>query len=298
MIRYSQDLSGNELTLERLEELVDEHKASWRGRAQNKLDDFRILEKYEESSSIWSEIKAIFMRIQSYKCAYCERALEPEEIGKVEHDVEHFRPKGSVKKWNSDVDWEAQGVPITSVAGLSGGYYMLSYALLNYCMSCKPCNSSLKGDRFPIAGNYDLSSEDCTSLFTSERPYLIYPISDIDQDPEELIEFHALSPRPVSSDSHEKSRALVTIEFFKLDDPNKRSNLFKERAECIVLLYFMLTIEGNYDEMIASRVASSAKHANCSRSFKRLYENDPTEAEQVFELASGFMESYSPVDVS
>src|SRR5207342_665422 len=91
------------------------------------------------------------------KCAYCERKLEAEEYGKGEQDVEHFRPKNSVRSWHLPAELAQQGVALGSVANPSSGYYLLPYHLFNYCAACKPCNSAIKSDYFPIAGAYRLT---------------------------------------------------------------------------------------------------------------------------------------------
>ncbi|MCP4397410.1 MAG: hypothetical protein GY801_08960 [bacterium] len=69
MIRYA-------IVLADLEQRVDAEKATWRTRAAERTDAFVKQGKYGESSSIWSEIKAVYMRLQHEKCAFCERQLE------------------------------------------------------------------------------------------------------------------------------------------------------------------------------------------------------------------------------
>jgi hypothetical protein len=46
--------------------------------------------------SLWSEIKQVYIDLQHSKCAFCEKTLE----GRIEQDVEHFRPKGKVTAWS------------------------------------------------------------------------------------------------------------------------------------------------------------------------------------------------------
>ena len=90
MIRYA-------VTESDLEQRVDAEVASWRSRAATRTARFIAAGGYDESSSIWSEIKPVFMRLQNDKCAYCERQLASADSGgSVEHDLEHFRPKSSV----------------------------------------------------------------------------------------------------------------------------------------------------------------------------------------------------------
>ena len=82
------------------------------------------------------------MELQRHKCVFCERQLGH---GAIEHDLEHFRPKGSTAPW-SPMALPTHGVG----AGRAEGYWWLSYDLGNYAASCKFCNSTLKSNRFPI----------------------------------------------------------------------------------------------------------------------------------------------------
>jgi hypothetical protein len=288
-----------------LDKRIHTEKNDWLDRAAKRTEEFRQKGRYEEQSSIWSEVKVVFMRLQgNAKCAYCERKLESEDFGKVEQDVEHFRPKGNVKPWKVPkhlVDW---GVQVTAVPGEKRGYFLLPYHPFNYAAACKPCNSSLKGDRFPIAGNYDLKGEDPKQL-KSEKPYLIYliyPIGDFDDDPEKLIRFHGVSLQPVAASGHRRHRALVTIEFFKLDDASRRKNLVRERAMIIVALYPQLerlsgsastTDKTQARQIVDGFTQPTASHTNCARCFQKLFETDPEEAKAVFDKAIQLVSSIS-----
>jgi hypothetical protein len=285
-----------------LEDLIETEKRGWLTRAGDRTEEFRRLGYYKEKSSIWSEVKPVYMRLQgSCKCAYCERKLESTDYGKGEQDVEHFRPKGGVKAWRMPKALKESGITPTKVPKDFKGYYLLPYHPFNYSASCKPCNSALKKDYFPIAGTYDCEGESPQNLL-KEDPFLIYPIGDFDDNPEDLISFHGTSPQPLAADGHARERALVTIEFFKLDDANKRKNLFRERAIIIVALFTLLEKQSkspNEEErnralnVINGFLGSHAPHTNCARSFKRLYEVDPVEAEAVFESASQLICSIS-----
>ena len=233
MIRY-------DTTAKKLRDSIEVHKPGWLKRASDRTKTFKSAGRYNESSTIWSEIKPVYMRLQHYKCAYCEKELEGEERGKGEHDVEHFRPKSSVTKWHPKAIRDA-GIPITPpMAGNKDpGYHLLPYHLLNYTTACRSCNSTLKGDKFPIAGKRDPGGSSPASL-KSERAYLIYPIGRIDDDPAKLIRFYGVSPQAAVASGHKHHRALVTIAFFELDDPVNRKTLFKQRARIIRALYRFL----------------------------------------------------------
>lgn len=284
-----------------LEVLIRAEKPNWLDRVQERTKLFRAIGRYEENSSIWSEVKAVYMRLQgNSKCAYCERKLEAIDVGKVEQDVEHFRPKGRVKAWKPPPEMKAQGISLTSPPD-KGGYYLLPYNLFNYSAACKPCNSALKKDFFPIAGKYDLEGEDPKKL-KKEKPYLIYPIGDSDSDPEDLIRFTGTSPHPVAVRGDKRARAMVTIAFFKLDDANKRKNLIRERAIVIVAMYPQM-------EKLHSSVSAAEKvlakslvdgfagpnsaHTNCARSFRALFRKSPTEAKSIFDTAAKLLISIS-----
>jgi hypothetical protein len=293
MIRYP-------ITKTQLENLIAAEDATWLQRAKDRTNGFRAKGFYEESNSIWSEIKPVYMRLQGMKCAYCERELESVKKGKVEQDVEHFRPKGNVKAWKAPKKLTDDGIAITAAPATGKGYHLLPYHPLNYAAACKPCNSTLKKDYFPIGGDYALDADDPASL-ASEDHYLIYPISDIDEDPETVIAFRGLSPHPVADSGHGRHRALVTIEFFKLDDPGARKNLYRDRAILIMALFPLLkeTKAGTSAGKAKARATVDSflkpqlRHLNCARNFRRLFDQDPIEAKAIYDGAVKLMSTIS-----
>ena len=109
----------------------------------------------------WGDIKYVFARIQHFKCGYCERPMprpqrRPGDDGaqpwgwRREYDVEHFRPKGSVKRW-PDARSEFQ-YDFDTGDEMAGGYSWFAHDCFNYLASCKTCNQDNKKDYFPIAG--------------------------------------------------------------------------------------------------------------------------------------------------
>jgi hypothetical protein len=284
MIKYS-------ISLHDLEARIEKEKPGWLARSRARTEDFRRLGYYKEKSSIWSEVKAVYMTLQGdCKCVYCERKLESIDYGKGEQDVEHYRPKGRVKEWRIPKALKRSGIAFTKVPKGLTGYYLLPYHPFNYSACCKPCNSALKRDYFPVAETYDCSREDPDKLL-NERPFLIYPIGNFDDDPEALIHFHGTSPQPSAPHGHARDRALVTIEFFKLDDAIKRKNLIRERAMIIIAMYPQLEkmskspskVERNRARALINKCsAPDMAHTNCARSFQRLYKTDPDEAEALF----------------
>ena len=294
MIRYA-------VSKHQLEQLIETERPGWIVRAEAKTEVFRQKGFYEENSSIWSEVKAVYMRLQGMgKCAYCEREMESPEVGKVEQDVEHFRPKGSVKAWKSPKKLKDLNVPFTVAPKQDKGYHLLPYHLFNYSAACKPCNSTLKKDYFPIAGVYNLNADDPAAL-AGEKPYLIYPIGNLDVDPESLISFHGASPKPVAQSGHARNRALVTIAFFKLDEPEKRKNLYRDRA--IVIMGLVPLLQKTTAGTAAQKAKATAtidgflnprlRHLNCAKSFKALFEANPAEAESIYNSAVNLMATIS-----
>jgi hypothetical protein len=133
-----------------------------------------------------------------------------------------------------------------------------------------------------------------------EKPLLIYPIGEFDDRPEDLIRFHGVSPQAVAKSGYKRRRALVTIELFKLDSTLR--DLERGRAMVIIGLYGSLkTLAGATSErekavarsIIQGFTAEHAPHANCARSFERLFREDFAEAEQVFERAAKLVEGKS-----
>ena len=289
MIRY-------DVGLGRLQALVDQHKSGWRMRATKRTKIFRKKGRYEEKSSIWGEIKDVFIGLQGEaKCCFCERKFDG-EYSQYELDLEHFRPKRRVKEWQCPSGLLSQGVSLTSPAAKNDGYYLLSYHLLNYAVACKPCNSGLKKDYFPISGSYKFDETNPEKMKT-ERPWLLYPIGHLDVDPEDVLSFNGILPYSHAADPRLRLRGLVTIVFFGLDDVVARKNLMRERAMVVVLLHQWLLKASKGDMKAAAQasemVASTAMHANCARSFERLFQANPVQAGKVAEGVDQFLQSIS-----
>ena len=285
-----------------IETLIEQQKPGWLARAATRTAGFKALGKYDESSGIWSEIKPVYMRLQHSKCAYCERQLESEAVGRIEHDLEHFRPKKKAKPWKITSELAQAGVALTppTTGSADKGYHLLAYHPQNYCTSCKPCNSALKSDNFPIEGPRTPGGEEPTAL-NSEQPYLVNPVGDFDDAPQDLIAFHGLSPMAKASSGFKRRRGLVSIKFFRLDD-RRRKYLFRERADRIVSLFaFLQLVDLNAGTALADTwqglvdifTAADAPHCNCARSFHKLYNSDKPEAQEIFNLSNEYLQSIS-----
>lgn len=291
MIRYP-------IARAQLDAQIEAQSPGWLLRTEKRADGFRKRKRYAETSPVWSEVKPVYAYLQGQgKCAFCEREMESGDYAAYETDVEHFRPKGRIRAW--PVPDELKGVPFTTPPNADKGYHLLPYHPLNYAAACKPCNSGLKKDFFPIAGAYNLDGDDPDALAT-EKPYLIYPIGTGDADPEALIDFHGTSPRAKAPDGHDRNRGLVTIAFFGLDDPG-RKNLFRGRALIIVALYPLLaeTQRGTAAERQAARdkidgfLSPRLQHLNCAKSFDRLYRDRPVDAKAIYDRALELLISIS-----
>lgn len=288
---------GYRISRDALEKLISAHDPKWLADTKKRTATFKKNKKYEEKSAVWSRVKVVYMRLQGdCKCAYCERKLEAETYGKVEQDVEHFRPKASVRDWSLPQDLAAKGIQVAKAPKAKKGYYLLPYHPFNYAAACKPCNSALKSDCFPIAGKHKFSEADPAKLKT-EKALLIYPIGDIDESPEKLIQFYAVSPQAVATKGFARDRALVSIEFFKLDSVEERSNLILERARVIMALFPQLQQKAGGDTVSAQLVDAftneKSPHTNCARSFRDLYAANPAEAKAAYEAATALILSKS-----
>ena len=286
------------ITQDELEALIEEEEPGWSARAKTKTAEIEDNPSLR-ITSIWSPVKPVYMTLQNSKCIYCEKEIEPQPI---EQDVEHFRPKNNVKRWPVP-RWmkEEEDIHVQQPqTGSENGYRLLAYHPLNYAAACKTCNSICKRDYFPIAGSRRSRSKNPVRMRV-EKAYLIYPLGDFDDDPEALIEFHGLSPQAKASRGFQRKRALVTIDVLKLDDAIERKGLLRDRANKIEHLYFALrssqsenTNEADMGHQAVSRLIRPGNgHTNCLRCFKKLFETNRMEADQIYNDAVGFLESVS-----
>lgn len=280
---------------------VEAASRSWLETARERTDRFEVLGRYDEEgrSPIWSRIKRVYMELQGFKCGFCERRLEKSQFGNIEHDVEHFRPKKSVKLWPSAAERREREITVDQDLDLDlgpaadPGYFLLPYHIENYLISCKTCNSTLKSNSFPVARDRQTNGTEPREM-DGEKPYLIYPIGAVDTDPMRLITFEGIIPIPVATRGHSRARALVTIDFFELDT---REVLLEERAERILALHVALAAASDPDPVTAAAAqisverltASDSPHANCSRRHRQRFEEDRGRANDVAEAAIEFL---------
>jgi hypothetical protein len=270
---------------------IDGRRPSWRAKAGRLALANETAQRHVGEENIWSEIKPIFVRRQRAKCAYCERRLGSAAI---EWDVEHFRPKGGVDAWASPT-----GVIRRSGKADSAGYYLLAFDPRNYLVACSACNTSHKRNFFPVRRRRTLSSRDPVAL-RNEDAYLLNPLDQDDEDPEELIHFYGVTPRPASRQRGLRARATVTIEVLGL----MREDLESDRAEVIMHLWNAILLRDTHasagdpireqaERSLRALSGEGSPHANCARSFLRLCETNRGEAAKFGDAATKKVESYS-----
>jgi hypothetical protein len=238
--------------------------------------------------------------LQHNKCAYCERKLEGGDLGKIEHDIEHYRPKSSVKAWPTAKIKKALKLNYQFTTGnaSANGYYLLPYNILNYATACKVCNTPLKSNYFPILTENRLINTDNFRMLKAEKALLLYPIGSIDKDPEKIITFQGTVPIPaVSEGTDEYNRANVTIDFFRL--AVEREDLIRERALIIKALFIAYRHQDSSDSVdredailtIKMALSGSEPHTNCARSFYKVCEKDMALASKYYDAAFAYLKS-------
>ena len=126
------------------------------------------------------------------KCAYCEQHYSAQTH---KGDVEHYRPKGSVRSAPGEVVYVTG--PLPSDKKPHPGYYWLAYDWTNLFPSCPACNQragdydgsvSGKSNFFPISGVYisDPKINLPKMLNAVEKPLLLNPRYD---DPNKHLKF-------------------------------------------------------------------------------------------------------------
>lgn len=277
--------------VEMIDSKVDRYGKTWSDRAKILAQQNIGAGKLAVKKPTWSDIKAIYARIQGNKCAYCELDLGGPGNG----HVEHYRPKAKVTKWPG-----SKGPRLGFATGDAGttGYYWLAYDPMNYAVSCAQCNSSCKGNAFPIAGSRVIVMADVATLNAKEQPLLLMPFGEWGDDPAAFIEYEGITARPIPGLlALNTQRAQVTIEFFRL---NTEVSLLLTRRRTIRYMWRHLedlrTASTPADRASAEHEvnqfkARSAPQALCARSFQRLYDADWNKAEEIYKQARLHLDS-------
>ena len=158
--------------------------------------------KFEFNGKIYSakSVKNALLKAQYNKCCYCESKFLSTSYGA----VEHFRPKGAAKQKHG----QSEEYP---------GYYWLAYDWDNILVSCERCNSSHKGNLFPLAGQRKRAQSHHDDVKV-EQPLFVNPARE---DPRRHIRFRAEAAMPITGMGRE------TIQGLGL----RRSDLEEDRRE-------------------------------------------------------------------
>jgi hypothetical protein len=277
---------------------IDSLHPRWRRNADRLTRENVKARRYiEKTNPIWGIVKDIYIDLQHEKCAYCETKLAGKELASKVHEVEHFRPKSSVKAWPSPSGRSsAFKIGCSLGAASTRGYYKLAYHPLNYAIACTRCNSTLKSDFFPVRSRRNLAGADPVRLCASEEPLLIYPVAEIDEDPRSLIRFDGVLAVPKKRRGPLNHRARVTIEFFQLN----HEDLTFQRAEVVEALWRNLrtvTEPGVSEDLhrdtqaaIDRARSASAKFSACACDYIDLFYRDRERASTFGSLAKALVE--------
>ena len=131
-------------------------------------------------------LKVALAKAQFGKCCFCEGDFDAHVAG----DVEHFRPKSSVR------------LP----AGRQyPGYYWLAYRPENLYFACPDCNEYRKGDRFPLFDEAVRARSHHQDVYI-EKPLILDPGGP--DDPRDHIRFANDFPVGLTAQGKETIRAL------------------------------------------------------------------------------------------
>jgi len=258
---------------------------TWIKRAKERTVAYARSRKFTGGTEFWGQIKRVYIDLQYEKCAYCETKLPGKVLSSKAHEVEHFRPKGRIRRWPNPNLLYLKGFrsPCPTGNESASGYYLLAYHPFNYAIACTRCNSTLKSDYFPIRGRRLLSGRD-PSRMRAEDALLIYPISDIDVDPTDVIVFDGVLAVPRRQSGSDFERAIVTIEFFQLN----HEDLTTRRARQLHSLFLILESRRaalnesrqakQLDDGIAVASRPDAQFSACMTAFVALHKSDRAKA--------------------
>jgi uncharacterized protein (TIGR02646 family) len=172
--------------------------------------------KFNDSIFRHNSVRDKLIASQHGKCCYCEVKIP---VPYALQHVEHYRPKSRSRQSRT-------------AAPVIPGYYWLAYEWTNLFLCCGFCNSSNKGDQFPLA-NEALRARDHHDRISRESPLILCPSGP--DDPEPHIEFHEEIPKGITPEGR------TTIQCLGLDSPKHEprldalGRLRKLRNEIIVL---------------------------------------------------------------
>lgn len=271
---------------------INKQNKNWLTNANKRTLKYIADGEYTGGSEFWGQIKKVYIDLQHEKCAYCETKLQGAALASKVHEVEHYRPKSSIKAWpNRSIDyWKDFNHPWKTGEASDKAYYRLAYHYLNYAIACTRCNSTLKSNYFPVRGPRDLTSGDPNTM-QGESALLLYPVSSVDpDDPEHIITFDGVLAVPVSKEGPGYERAVTTIEFFQLN----HQDLTSRRADHICGLWAFLSLLATAPELkkttektIQKLCSPQNEFSACLNAYRRLYQTDQAKADDIAKLIMG-----------
>ena len=224
---------GYRISEQDLHARIQARKASWLSDAQLRTGEYAKSKDYTGGTEFWGRIKQVYIDLQHEKCAYCETKLQGKVLASKVHEVEHFRPKSSIKAWpdRKRKYWKNFPKNIPTSGAHEKGYYLLAYHPSNYAIACTRCNSTLKSNYFPIRGVRDVALADPTDA-KHEDALLVFPLMEFDENPSNIIDFDGVLAVPLHAAGALYERAVTTIWFFQLN----HEDLTTRRAEMIGVL--------------------------------------------------------------
>jgi hypothetical protein len=275
----------------RLIELIARERPNWIRRARERTATYARAAGYTGGSEFWGEIKNVYIRLQHEKCAYCETKLQGAVLASKVHEVEHFRPKQSVRAWpDPRLPHLKDFIPSWATGEASAsGYHQLAYHPFNYAIACTRCNSTLKSNYFPVRGRREVGGTD-PSRMAGEGALLIYPVSDIDDDPRDIVTFDGVLAVPVhGGDGVAYQRAVTTIAFFQLNS----EDLALRRAGILLALWMNLQYlatrpsagsRAMLEAAVERACAPAGEFSSCSAAFRRRFDTDRPAADRIGRL--------------
>ncbi len=167
----------------------------------NSVDYLDGTRKFEFDRTIYGHetVKNALIKAQHKKCCFCEGRFIAHDYG----DVEHYRPKGSVRQTRK-------------AKALYPGYFWLAYSWDNLFFCCPLCNRTNKRDFFPLTDSAKRARSHVDNL-DDEEPLILDPGGP--EDPRRHIKFREDLARGVTEAGRK------TIEFAGLN----REALAEER---------------------------------------------------------------------
>lgn len=153
-----------------------------------------------------NDVKAALKTIQKDTCCFCESKVTQVAYG----DIEHFRPKSAFKT--------TKGQPLQKP-----GYFWLAYDWNNLLFSCQVCNTSYKGNLFPLIDETKRAHSHAFSI-SHEEPIIINPSME---EPSLHIDFYQEIPYGKTQ------RGKETIQLLGLD---RAGGLNESRLEKLAIM--------------------------------------------------------------